>query len=693
MKLLDLLSAPDREFTPTPFWFLNGDLDHEEIRRQMKDFYDHGVYGVVLHPRMGLPERIGYLSSEFFDYIRTAVQLAAELDMRIVLYDEGMYPSGSANGQVVQGHPEFVSQGLALVDGVRQGDEVLAQVGEKVLVVRPSGGTIRGIHFGEDDGEPNAPASADILNPDVVARFIELTHEAYYREFGEYFGSTIIGFFTDEPDILGRNVRGMFPWTKGLGKLFTATGGDLAGLSALFEGTENDHTRLYRQMILNREGDVYYGALSRWCEAHGIALMGHPSQSDDIELERYFHIPGQDLILRRVAPELGGITGAESTMAKCGSDAARLMGRRRNANECFGACNKDGNPWQFSGGDMKWYLDWMAVRGVNLFIPHAFYYSIEGSRRDERPPDVGPNNIWWSHYRQWAAYMARLSCLMTDAELHAEAAVLCQNRDLHPELASPLFQRQIGFQYIPESAWKDCYEENGTLICAGHRFTAVLGDEDVFPTVPHPSVEELTPDCTCVPAQPELRVARFTRAGNECWLLVNEGNSAISARLTLPTYSPVGQYDLWKGTACQATAWMHLSLPARGSVMFFTCTVEEWNRLPDSPEVCSIPCPTFTMMNHDPARVRKEYTAQLIISSAELSRPSAILELEAEEMAELWVNGVFVGAGFWRPQRFDLKPYIREGKNTLHLVVTGSLANLYGRSPVWYGLKEAENHV
>ena len=693
MKLLDLLSVPDREFTPVPFWFLNGDLDHEEIRRQMNDFHDHGVYGVVLHPRIGLPDWISYLSPEFFACIRTAVQLAAELDMRIVLYDEGMYPSGSANGQVVLGHSEFASQGLALVDSVRPGDKVLARAGKKVLVVRPSGGTIRGIHFGEDDGEPNAPASADILNPDAVSRFIELTHEAYYREFGEYFGSTIIGFFTDEPDILGRNVQGMFPWTKGFDRLFTAAGGDLGKLPALFEGTENDHTRLYRQMILDREGEVYYGALFHWCKAHGIALMGHPGQSDDIELERHFHIPGQDLVLRRVSPESDGITGSESTMAKCGSDAARLMGRRRNANECFGACNKGGNPWQFSGGDMKWYLDWMAVRGVNLFIPHAFYYSIEGPRREERPPDVGPNNIWWPYYRQWAVYMARLSCLMTDAELHAETAVLCRNRDLHSELVAPLFQRQIGFQYIPESAWKNCREEDGALLCAGRRYTTVLGHENVFSAVPHPPVEELTPDCTCVPAQPELRVARFTRADSECWLLVNEGNSDIHTRLTLPTASPIGKYDLWTGTSYRAAAEMHLSLPVRESVLFFTCTAEEWGRLPEPPEASFLPCPTFTMVSHDPARVQKEYIAQLTVSAADLAHPSAILELEAEEMAELWVNGVFVGAGFWRPQRFDLKPYVREGINTLRLIVTGSLANLYGKNHVWYGLKEVKAHV
>ena len=92
------LKTPSREYTPIPFWFLNGNLTHEEIRRQLQDFRDHGVYGVVLHPRMGLSRRIQYLSPVFFRYLRTAVETAAELEMTVVLYDEGMYPSGSAGG-------------------------------------------------------------------------------------------------------------------------------------------------------------------------------------------------------------------------------------------------------------------------------------------------------------------------------------------------------------------------------------------------------------------------------------------------------------------------------------------------------------------------------------------------------------------------------------------------------------------
>lgn len=322
MKFLAQLQNPPREFTAIPFWFLNGELTAEELRRQLADFAAHGIYGVVLHPRMGLSPDITYLGERYFAHIRTAVEAAAALDMKIVLYDEGMYPSGSASGLVVKDHPELASEGITLTQTVLPGDELLAQAESGTLVVRKSGGTMRGLHWGEDDGEKNAPKTADILNPAAVSRFIELTHEAYYRELKEYFGAAIIGFFTDEPSILGRNVSGMFPWTHGFAEIFRHAGGNAANLTALFDGRENDDTRLYHKLLLQREGEVYYGTLSRWCEAHGIGLMGHPHQSDDIEVEKYFAVPGQDLVLRWLAPEKDGLAGIDSTMAKCSADAA-----------------------------------------------------------------------------------------------------------------------------------------------------------------------------------------------------------------------------------------------------------------------------------------------------------------------------------------------------------------------------------
>lgn len=693
MQLLDQLSHPSREFTPIPFWFLNGDLTEEEIRRQLTDFAAHGVYGVVLHPRMGLAKRIEYLGATYFHYIRTAVETAAELNMTVVLYDEGMYPSGSACGQVVEGHPELASEGILLTDEILPGDEILARTESGTLVVRKSGGTMRGLHWGEDDGEPNAPLTADILNPIAVNRFIELTHEAYYRKLKEYFGNTIIGFFTDEPSILGRNVSGMFPWTHDFATLFVSAGGDLTGLTALFRKEENADTALYHKMILARESEVYYGSLSKWCTAHGIGLMGHPHQSDDIEVEKYFEIPGQDLVLRWLAPEKDGLEGMDSTMAKCSADAARLMGRRRNSNECFGACNKDGNPWQFAGSDMKWYTDWLAVRGVNLFIPHAFYYSIEGERKGERPPDVGPNSIWWPHYTQWAEYWSRLSCLMTEIDLHAEVAVLCRNRDLHPELVRPLFEHQTGFQYLPESVWAECEEKDGALYCLGHRYTAVVDAENHFPGVPRYDATAFAPDCLCSPAQPKLRCAHFVKDGTACWFLVNEGNETIHTTLTLPTDQKVGAYDLWNNTVIRRPATqtengaaIDLHLSVRGNVLLFACTEEAYEILPEPRSTYALPCPAFTLTATDPSTARKTYLARLPVSAAELCHPSLTLTVTAEEMAELSVNGKSAGACFWAPQSFELQGLLHEGENELVLTVTGNMANLYGKQPVEYGL-------
>lgn len=171
---------------------------------------------VELRPRIGLPQEMGYLSEAFFQAIEWAVREAERLGMQVILYDEGMYPSCSACGQVVAANPAFASRGIDWVPQPEEGDQVLAATPEGVLVSRFTRGTIRGIHFGEDDGEPGAPPSTDLLNPDAVDLFIRLTHEAYYRRLKPWFGGTIIAFFTDEPSIMGRDPRTPFAWTPGL---------------------------------------------------------------------------------------------------------------------------------------------------------------------------------------------------------------------------------------------------------------------------------------------------------------------------------------------------------------------------------------------------------------------------------------------------------------------------------------------
>ena len=168
---------------------------------------------------------------------------------------------------------------------------------------------MRGLHWGEDDGEKNAPKTADILNPAAVSRFIELTHEAYYRELKEYFEPRSSAFSPMSRVFWGRNVSGMFPWTHGFSEIFRRAGGNAANLTALFDGRENDDTRLYHKLLLQREGEVYYGTLSRWCGGARHRSDGPPHQSDDIEVEKYFAVPGQGSGAALARPRKGRLGG------------------------------------------------------------------------------------------------------------------------------------------------------------------------------------------------------------------------------------------------------------------------------------------------------------------------------------------------------------------------------------------------
>ncbi len=123
---------------------------------------------------------------------------------------------------------------------------------------------------------------------------------------------------------------------------------------------------------------------------------------------------------------------------------------------------------------MKWYINWLGIRGVNLFVPHAFYYSVAGARKEERPPDVGANNIWWQHYHLFSDYMKCISYLMTDSVSFARVAVLCDNNRVPAEEVAGLYEHQIGFHYLPIAMLGNCAIEEGKLCIGSCQFDVVV---------------------------------------------------------------------------------------------------------------------------------------------------------------------------------------------------------------------------
>ena len=693
--IMENLLKPSAEFTPIPFWFYNDAPDKEKIKKQFTDYVEKGVNGIVLHPRIGIPKNLEYLSEEYFRVVKYIVETAAELNMKVVLYDEGMYPSGSAHGQVVAANPSFASKGVRLLEEKPEQGEIITQFPDgKYLVYDYTQGTIRGIHFGEDDGEVGAPASADILNPEAVECFIHLTHDRYYDALSEYFGNTIIAFFTDEPCALGRNAGQFREWLPGLEKEIMAAGGRLEDLEAIFNQNKNDTTVIYHKLIKMHLRENFYAKLSCWCEEHGISLMGHPEASDDVEEELYFHIPGQDLIMRRVSPESGGLREFDSVQAKLSADIARLLGRRRNANECFGVCNREKIPWYFKGEDMIWYINWLGMRGVNLFVPHAFYYSVEGQRSGERPPDVGPNNIWWKYYRQISDYMKRISYLMTDSVDDARIAVLCDNNRVPYEEVAALYANQIPFHYMPIALIPEV--QNGRLCIQGYTFDKVLNviDADISEKAQgikiYQNTQELLKDV--LPyckyrldgTYATLRREILIKDNVEMILLCNEGQQRIDTWMEIPQDIRYISMNLWSGEyRCEESQGKyHVQLaPLQMQLLILD-------------ETCEIPLKEiaqkldmgdrtgdFTLLSKENNRAEYvwKYDTNAVNGNEEFS-------ICGEEMAECWCNGAFAGMSLYAPHRFMIGPYLHEGENEIKVVFTGSAANVYADAGIPYGI-------
>ena len=582
---------PPHEFSIMPFWFWNDTLRDEEILRQIADFEAHGVYGFVIHPRIGLPDNVKWLSPEMIHAMDVAIREASLKKMYVILYDEGMYPSGSSSGQVVARNPEYAARGLSKID-LKPGETPKLTGGQKLITIinrpenkriaiidQPSGGNIRGLHYigeGSRQMKEESPPAGDILNPDAVTCFMELVYDRYAKEFGKYFGTTVIGIFTDEPSPLGRgSARGIVPGNSSLlAQIKKILGYDITPfLTDLWYNDTPDskkHRIDYNNAVNICLEENYYKRLGKWCMDHGISLMGHPAGSMDIGAEKYFQIPGQDLVWRYVEPGSKALEGQHSTVAKCASSAMLHLGLQRNLNELYGAYGHN-----LTYDEMLWLADWCFVRGQNFLIPHAFFYSVRGPRFDERPPDVGPNATWWNRYNEYADACRRLSWLNTGSKQVCDLAILCEDAYLPDKSAKICYQHQRDFNYLEiRHLWEDAKTDskgihiagmnyglviidslsiippeaisslktlamNGRLIINKHAdFSSLFKGAKLYQT-PDNLVEvidkEIIPDLSLTTPSEDIRYRHVVKETGNYYIIFNEGSNVVSSKLRITT--------------------------------------------------------------------------------------------------------------------------------------------------------------
>ena len=304
------IDNPPRHSAPCPFWFWNGTMNADEIKRQMRLMREAGITEFLIHGRYGL--KTEYLSEDWFAAVRAAVDEAKKTGMRAWLYDELNWPSGSAGGKVTA-------------------DRGLCE------------------HYIGPDGNLRLTTAADIspdyLNGKATQKFISFTHEEYRKRFGRHFGSTIPGFFNDE--VRFENSR---PWSATLGKRI------LIG-TKYFKATAAAISR------------NYFRKLSRWCGSRKMKFIGHVMgeetvgsnvryMSDIFSCLAEFHEPGID--------HLG--KSAEGFHHRPAATVGRLFDRPVTC-EMGG-----GLTWDFCIQDLYRISGWLYANGVTRIIPHAFFY-------------------------------------------------------------------------------------------------------------------------------------------------------------------------------------------------------------------------------------------------------------------------------------------------------------------------------
>ncbi len=470
-----------------PFWFWNGDMQPEEIERQLRAMKEVGIHSVVFHPRSGMGGQFGkgeveyYLSEAYFERFKFALDTCRRLGLKVILYDEYNWPSGYAGGRVLKGgqvgnrqvppNPEYIAKHLAMVEVPVNGEgrtESVWKVPEGKLVsviaakVDQSGsirstftnvtsavtrgslkwrvpeGNWRLMFFMQQDSPPGVgpgtaeelpPCCPDLMNPAAINKFISVTHDEYYRRFPEYFGSTITAIFTDEPGFLNNRIDGVFPntvpWTDAFPAFFEQKKGysltNLLPLIWVGESEENAKVRTdFWDALSTLYMDTYFRRIYDWCQAHRIESIGHVLEDslrfhrtfeggDYFKTMRFMHRAGIDQIGQR---QMGLIN------PKLASSAARLFGVPHALSETFGAYG-----WGLTLEQMKAIINWHATSGVDTEILHAFYYSIEGQRKEESPPDLFYHQLWRDQFHRFVEDASRKLYLASRGRHVADIAI------------------------------------------------------------------------------------------------------------------------------------------------------------------------------------------------------------------------------------------------------------------------------
>ena len=492
-QTLKSFTNPGAIYRGAPFWSWNNKLDKDQLLRQIGYFKEMGIGGFHIHPRTGLDTE--YLGEEFMSMVKACRDKAEEEGMLAWLYDEDRWPSGAAGGIVTQEesfrarHLLFTPTPYSQTSGTDTTHSDSSACGGRYengeliasYEINLTDGTLTSYRrLGE--GESAAPGTTtwyaylevarpsswfndqtyvDTMSPDAMKRFIEVTHEAYYKEVGESFGTTVPAIFTDEPQFVHKQSLNqaaeqrdiIMPWTPDLPQTFAAAydGDLLAHLPEIFWELPEEKASIWRYRfhdhVCERFTQAFSDQIGDWCEDHNIALTGHMMEENTLRSQtnalgesmrgyRSFQIPGIDVLCDAVE--------GEYSTAKQAQSAAHQYGRSGVLSELYGVTN-----WDFDFAGHKRQGDWQAALGITYRVHHLSWVSMAGEAKRDYPASINYQSPWYKEYPVVEDHFARVNLALTEGK---------------PQV-------RIGVIHPIESYWLACGPKEQTEVERGERDT------------------------------------------------------------------------------------------------------------------------------------------------------------------------------------------------------------------------------
>ena len=460
-KLTKLLKHQENNYI-FPFLWMHGETE-EVIKEYINQIYASGIRAVCVEPRPH-PDFVG---EKWWSDLQIVLEAAQEKNMKVWLFDDAHFPTGYANGAIIKHYPELRKKFLKInqldyhgpqkdagiivrhaggdrnsilsvgtdettfKNGMKQSaDKIVGIIAAKIKdyetvdtdsLVDITDHLENGVVYWDipegnwrifilvetfSGGESSTEGYLNPVDPDATQVLIDTVYQPHFEKFSKYFGSTIAGFFTDEPrfgNIKGPNAiigktEMVLPWHASILTLLESDIGETAKKLLpllLTDGTKKQHKirHAYMNIISKLYAENFTDKLASWCMDHGVEYVGHLIEDNNAHgrlgygAGHFFRalsgqsMSGIDVVLHQLLPGMdeGYFKTFTSTgwdgeffhygLAKLGASLGHLDRNKKGRTMCeiYGAYG-----WSEGLNLMKWMTDHMLVRGVNHFVPHSF---------------------------------------------------------------------------------------------------------------------------------------------------------------------------------------------------------------------------------------------------------------------------------------------------------------------------------